>query len=192
VEELVKICPACGAEYLPHIEKCADCGTTLVLPGGQPAAPSAPEPGPGQVQAENLVCIRVADLDWARRLGARLERAGIDHLLEAQETEGARCCHGAGRFRVMVRRDDARAASAVDAEQLQADVPEMAGAPSSAGDADCCPACGDPVPDRAAECPACGLVLAFEVPACGGCGEPLPPGAKTCPGCGRSAAPACR
>lgn len=191
MEELVKICPACGAEYLPQIEKCADCDATLVFPGQQPAAPPAPTPGPGQAAAGDLVCIRVADLDWARRLGARLERAGIDHLLEAQEAEGARCCHGAGRFRVMVRGDDARAATAVDAEQLQADVPEMAGATDAAGDAGCCPACGDPVPERVAECPSCGLVLAFEVPACTGCGEPLPSGAKACPACGRPAGPQC-
>jgi hypothetical protein len=191
MEELVKVCPACGAEYLPHIEKCADCAATLVLPGHQPAAPPAPSPGPGQTVAGDLVCIRVADLDWARRLGARLERAGIDHLLEAQETEGARSCHGAGRFQVMVRRDDAGRAAAVDAEQLQADVPEMAGAADAAGDTGGCPACGDPVPERAAECPSCGLVLAFEVPACAACGESLPPGARTCPACGRAAGPQC-
>ena len=27
-----KICPACEADYLPHIEKCADCGAVLLLP----------------------------------------------------------------------------------------------------------------------------------------------------------------
>jgi len=26
-----KICPDCEIEYLPHIEKCADCGAVLLL-----------------------------------------------------------------------------------------------------------------------------------------------------------------
>ncbi len=26
-----KICPDCETEYLPHIEKCSDCGAVLLL-----------------------------------------------------------------------------------------------------------------------------------------------------------------
>ncbi len=190
MEEIVKVCPACGAEYLPHIECCADCGTTLVLPG-QPAVMAAPAAAHPPPETRDLVCIRVADLDWARRLGARLERAGIDHMLEAQETPGAKCCHGAGRFRVLVRRPDAEAAAGIDAEQLGVDVPEMEGVPAGQTSAETCPACGDPAPKSAAECPSCGLALVVEIEGCPGCGAALPPGAKQCPNCGRSGQQCC-
>jgi hypothetical protein len=133
----------------------------------------------------------VADLDWARRLGARLERAGIDHLLEAQETPGARCGHGAGRFRVLVRRPDAEAAAEIDAEQLRADVPELEGTPLGPTSSEACPACGDRVPEHVAECPSCGLALVVEIEGCRGCGAALPPGTKHCPNCGRECGQNC-
>jgi hypothetical protein len=133
----------------------------------------------------------VADLEWAKRLGARLERAGIDHLVEAQETPGSRCCHGAGQFRVLVRRPDAEAALAVDAEQLHEDVPDHEAVPLCETSAETCPACGEPAPESAAECPSCGLALVVAVEACRGCGAPLPPGAKQCPGCGRATGQSC-
>ncbi len=184
MEEMVKVCPACGAEYVPQIERCADCGETLVLPG-QPAVIPPPPSSPAPRPHADLVCIRVADLEWAKRLGARLERAGIDHLLEAEETPGARCC-GAGRFRVLVRGSDADAASRIDAEQYREDVPDLVAPQDCHQSPESCPACGGPVPVTAAECPSCGLALAVELEGCAGCGEPLPPGANYCPGCGRA------
>ena len=187
--DLYKVCPDCRAEYLPHIEQCADCGAILTLPG-QPAPP-APQPADATVSPHgDLVSVRVADLDWARRLGARLERAGIDHRLEAEAAAGGRC-HGAGRFRVLVRRPDAEAAMRVDAEQLQEEVPEMARVDTGAPAGDACPACGDSVSETAAECPSCGLALMPVMAACAGCGGPLPPGARQCPGCGRAVADGC-
>lgn len=190
MEELVKVCPGCGAEYVPQIERCADCGETLILPGQQadiPKPPAAPAPRP----PGDLVCVRVADLEWAKRLGARLERAGIDHLVEAQETPGAKCCQGTGRFLVLVRRPDAEAAMGIDAEQLRNDVPDLDPAMHNPQNPGTCPACGDPAPETAAECPSCGLALALEVEGCPGCGTPLPPGSRHCPGCGRETGQGC-
>jgi len=190
MHELVKVCPDCNAEYLPHIERCADCGAVLILPG-QPAPASASPPPEGRVQVrDDLVCVRVADLDWARRLGARLERAGIDHLMETEQTAGATCC-GSGRFRVMVRRTDAEAAVQVDGEQLRREVPEMDQLPQSSLNAEACPACGNPVSESAAECPSCGLAIMPVMAACAGCGAPLPPDAQRCPGCGRATGGGC-
>ncbi len=188
--ELFKVCPACKAAYLPPIESCADCGTTLVLPGQHGEVPATAVAAPRRDHAD-LVCIRIADLDWARRLGARLERAGIDHLVEPEETPGAKCCGGSGRFRVMVRQGDAQAATRVDAEQLCADVPDLEAPPTLEAAVDTCPACGDPAPETAAECPSCGLVLAPVVEGCAGCGTPLPPGTGQCPNCGRQTGPRC-
>lgn len=190
MEELVKICPGCGAEYVPQIERCADCGETLVLPGQQPDIPQPP-PSPAPPATGDLVCVRVADLAWARRLGARLERAGIDHLVEAQETPGAKCCHGAGRFLVLVRRHDAEAAMGIDAKQLCDDVPDLDPAMGTPQNPGTCPACGDPAPETAAECPSCGLTLAPPAESCPGCGAPLPPGVNHCPGCGRATGQGC-
>lgn len=190
MEELVKVCPGCGAEYVPQIERCADCGETLVLPG-QPADIPTPPAAPAHAPAGELVCVRVADLPWAKRLGARLERAGIDHLVEAEETPGAKCCHGAGRFRVLVRSLDAEAAMGIDAEQLCRDVPDLEPVINSQSKPETCPACGDPAPEAAAECPSCGLALVLEVERCQACGEPLPPGVKQCPGCGRDTGQRC-
>jgi hypothetical protein len=187
--DLYKVCPDCKAEYLPHIEQCADCGAVLTLPG-QPAPPAPPQAAAPASPHGELVSVRVADLDWARRLGARLERAGIDHLLEAEETAGGKCC-GTGRFRILVRRDDAQAAMRVDAEQLREEVPEMDGCEMSAPSNDSCPACGDPAPENAIECPSCGLALMPVMAACAGCGGPLPPGVKQCPGCGRTVDSGC-
>ncbi len=190
MEEMVKVCPACGAEYVPQIERCADCGETLVLPGQPAHIPPPPAAAPPR-DTRDLVCIRVADLEWAKRLGARLERAGIDHLIEAQETPGAKCCHGTGRFNVLVRRPDAEAAASVDAQQLCADVPELEGSAPAQVNPETCPACGEPAPESAAECPSCGLALVVEIEGCPGCGAALPPGAKHCPGCGRTGERCC-
>jgi rRNA maturation protein Nop10 len=190
MEEMVKVCPACGAEYVPQIERCADCGETLVLPGPPGAAAPPPPASPAADPARGLVCVRTADLGWARRLGARLERSGIDHLLEAEETAGARCC-GAGRFRVLVRTADAEAASRLDAEQYREDVPDLQAPLDHDLNPETCPACGGPAPESAAECPSCGLALVLELEGCPGCGAPLPPGVKRCPGCGRDAGQRC-
>ena len=44
LEEHAASCPDCGAEYIPTIERCADCGAALVLPGQPAVAPRAAPP----------------------------------------------------------------------------------------------------------------------------------------------------
>ena len=58
-----KICPDCEVEYLPHIEKCADCGTVLLLHEEHRRVQEDRQ----QLAAkaiENAVMLRKGDLKW--------------------------------------------------------------------------------------------------------------------------------
>ena len=85
-----KICPDCEIEYLPHIEKCADCGAVLLLHEEYKRAQEARKRLTEKF-IENAVVVREGDT-W-RRIYIKAGRAQTDALevlagLEGNETLG--------------------------------------------------------------------------------------------------------
>ena len=76
-----KICPSCGAEYYPHIEKCADCGAVLM--SAEEYRRAAEERKQTEEKAvENAVKIMEGDLDWMSEIRTVLLDAGIPCMLQ--------------------------------------------------------------------------------------------------------------
>jgi hypothetical protein len=153
-------CPSCGAEYLWTATTCSDCDVALAPAGA--AAPATSETLP---PISELACVRAASLGWARSLSERLADAGISHRIEVAhdlDDDGAARRPGANLpYGVYVLPDDLEAASEVDADFMQSQIPDLArdAGPSAAADLETCPACGAATAG-AGECPDCGLALA--------------------------------
>ena len=71
-----KICPDCESEYLPHIEKCADCGAILLLHEEHRRAQEERKLLMAQA-IENSVVVRKGDLKWLGELRNILIDTGI-------------------------------------------------------------------------------------------------------------------
>jgi predicted amidophosphoribosyltransferase len=179
---LVKRCPECREDYMPHVERCADCGAVLVARDdeapldGEAEAESPLPPGEYRVL---LAADRAAELD---PLVARLARAGVP----AKVTVSRR---GTG-FELRVR-DEERPR----AVELLHDVVGAAAAAEAAlerhfdaerGGYAHCPACESSLPAGATECAECGLLLGGEAPTCEGCGVEIDPTAARCGSCGHT------
>src|SRR4030042_7110196 len=71
-----KICPECEIEYLPHIEKCADCGAVLLL--HEEHRQTQEEKKRLMANAiENVAVVREGELKWLGELYNVLINAGI-------------------------------------------------------------------------------------------------------------------
>jgi hypothetical protein len=151
-----KVCPECREEFTLVATECAVCAVTLVYPGDLEAEPT-PEDFP---EMEALQCLRVGPLPWTRALSEALSQAGIGHRVErdtrSEDEGGAGPDRFGGQevFGTWVRPEEHAQASEIDADlfaHLEPDNQEAAGADES------CPACGDPLPAEAVECPGCGI-----------------------------------
>ena len=71
-----KICPDCETEYLPHIEKCADCGTVLLL-HEEYRRVQEEKKRLAEKAVRNAVVLREGDLKWLDELCNVLIDAGI-------------------------------------------------------------------------------------------------------------------
>ncbi len=181
---IVKHCAACGEDYMPHIEVCADCGETLVTrdddaPLDEPhGGPSGGLP-PGEYR-RLMAAERVAELD---PLVARLAAAGVP----ARVNVGSRG-HG---FELAVR--DPERAQAVELlrdvlrDNLAADSAAERHFDAERGAYNVCPACETALPQGAPECPECGLLLEGHAAACEHCGVELDADAEKCNACGHGA-----
>lgn len=246
-DDLVKLCPRCGSEYQMWVERCLDCGATLVHGiEGQGATVVRSEglaaEGPPTIPPDAIL-LRNAPPDWIGRLSEDLDEAGIGHWVSAPEWQKDP--------RVFVLPSDVEEARAIDRERYALEMPEVSGearprrtvrpqrrepsaddleikvCPSCGAEyqlwaetcADCgvplvrpwdlgsaresaprtavpvaslppdladpgaCPACGERLPDGAAECPGCGLMLS-QPDACPNCGVELEPFVASCRQCG--------
>ena len=156
-------CPRCESEFLASASRCESCGVDLVADLATVVHEADQMP-----PISELVCVRAASLGWAQGLSQSLAEAGISHRIEAVRDDGdddslreqpnARLPYG-----VWVLEVDLVRARAIDEDYLRGQIPDL---PSEAaevveGDGGC-PACGDPVPEDASECPGCGLALLFD------------------------------
>jgi hypothetical protein len=152
-----KICPRCGEEYVHTVQRCADCDVALGLD-----APDA-EVAFDMPPVEELVQIRNAEVVWIEGLAHALAEAGIPsrvELLRREDDTVQSRGMGAIRCTIHVRREDAVAATRIDAEFARTQVPDLPVADAGEwGESDACPACDTPLAADAAECPECGLAF---------------------------------
>lgn len=79
-----KICPDCEIEYLPHIEKCADCGAVLLLHEEHRQAQEEKKRLMAKA-IENAAVVREGDLKWLGKLYNVLIDAGIPCTPEREQ-----------------------------------------------------------------------------------------------------------
>jgi hypothetical protein len=150
-----KICPDCEVEYLPHIEKCADCGRVLLLHEEHRRAQEDRKRLAAKA-IENAVVVRKGDLKWLGELSNVLIDAGIPCAVTSED--GCNKGHCRDKFLLVVAAEDlARAQERVE-EYFRELHPELRASHELAKQGKC-PACGSPVGAGATECPDCGLML---------------------------------
>ncbi len=150
-----KICPECGAEYVPQIEKCADCGVVLLSPDELSRAKEEKEKLRKRT-VENRVVVREGDLGWISELYEVLIDSGIPCTVQSDAGCAKSCC--GSTCRLMVSREDLERAQARIEEYFMEMHPEVREAQGLIGEGKC-PACGSAVSPGARECPDCGLAL---------------------------------
>jgi predicted amidophosphoribosyltransferase len=166
--DLVKLCPQCGSEYQMWVERCLDCGVTLVHGReGQGAAIAAPGEEPSHDMStypQDCVSLRTAPPRWIGRLSEDLDEAGIRHWVAAPEWRRDPS--------LFVLPADLEAARVVDLERYALEMPEVGGhearprrpvrrREASADDLEIkvCPSCGGEYQLRAETCVDCGVPL---------------------------------
>lgn len=152
-----KICFDCGVEYLPHVEKCADCGAVLMLHEEYEKALGEKERLRGQT-VDSAVAVREGDLSWMSELRSVLIDSGIPCTVRTESV----CRKGCrDRYYLFVSRDDAERAQQRIEEYFAEMHPEIRASQDLLGEGKC-PACGSPVGDKDRACPDCGLMLVIE------------------------------
>ena len=152
---LNKICPDCEEEFLPHIEKCSDCGA-LLLTFEEHRKAQEEKKRIAEKIVENTVVVREGDLDWMRELHAVLIEAGIPCAVHSDTGCKKGCC-GAG-CRLLVSSEDLERAREKIEEYYMEVSPELR-ASNELLNKGKCPACGSPVGTDEQECRDCGLPL---------------------------------
>ena len=182
----IKICPKCGEEYDIEAQVCAECGGALAFPQDyeQRYEPPAPE--------VEVVLIREASFGYLKELLEHLAKkgiwAGVRSHGQAPSSCSTRKCAPQPIFGLYVAKTDEAAAQEVDRAHWLQGAPEE-GASFTYTESELqgvCPACSTRLPDKAIECPECGLAVGLsEEPAtCPDCGTEVADDAARCPKCG--------
>jgi ribosomal protein L40E len=148
--DLFKVCPVCAGEYRLEIERCADCDVPLVDPE-QLALRDARE----LPLSSGLVALRSASIPWALALAADLNRQSIRYRIDRRHARED------GLLTVCVRRQDWKAAQAVDAARERIEAPDEPEREDEAADYKVCPRCDGEYRLDAAICADCGIELVF-------------------------------
>jgi hypothetical protein len=150
-----KICPDCNVEYLPHIEKCADCGTVLLLHAEHKRA-QEDKKRLTAAAIENAVVVRKGDLKWLRELSSVLIDAGIPCMVISEPgCNKGRC---GDKCQLIVGTEDFEIAQERIAEYFMEMHPELRASNELIKQGKC-PACGSRVGAGENECSDCGLML---------------------------------
>lgn len=164
--DLVKLCPQCGSEFQMKVESCLDCGATLVVgvEGQGAAVPQGGAVEEAPAIPAGIVHLRTAATGWIARLSEDLDENGIRHWTTPPVWRRDPSLY--------VMPEDLEAASAIDLERYQIEVPDFAPeqprtqrpAPrpessSYAEDVKVCPSCGGEYQLWAETCADCGVPL---------------------------------
>ena len=152
---LNKICPVCEAEYLPHIQKCADCGADLLLPEEYRNALEERKLT-AEKTVDNTAVVREGDLAWMKELRAVLIDAGIPCTIFSDAGCNKGCC--GDKCRLLVSQDYLQKAQESIEEYFMEINPELRTSNEWIKEGKC-PACGSSVGKEEQECPDCGLAL---------------------------------
>ncbi|MGO9611479.1 MAG: hypothetical protein ACLPX5_00375 [Dissulfurispiraceae bacterium] len=165
-----KICPDCEIEYLPHIEKCADCGAVLLLHEEHRSAQKDKKRLTAKA-IEDSVVARAGDLKWLGELYNVLIDAGIPCTVTSDAgCHKSRC---GDKCRLIVSKEDLERAQERIEEYFMEIHPEIEASNELISQGKC-PACGSPVGAGDHECSDCGLTLVVikeenqEEESCGG------------------------
>lgn len=163
MDEQVKICPECGAEYFAHVKECRSCATALISPGEKPPKRAAPAEG-------RLECIAEGPYERVYDFAHVLESSGIDAKV-LNRGKGSSCASNAG-FGLFVHESLKRASVEIIEQYCEMQSPELREAEERLA-AGLCPACGADIKGADGACPDCGLSLgdACGDGGCGGCGH---------------------
>ena len=164
MDEQVKVCPECGAEFFAHIMECNRCEAELVSPEtvGRPSKMQSPSADP------SLVCIDEGSYDRSNEVAWGLRSAGFD--AKVLRTPANSC---KGGFGVFVDRECAREAAQKIEELWKQSHPEIEEAEERMRKG-LCPACSALLLGSSEECPDCGLFVGVREDDCsgdGGCGS---------------------
>ena len=152
---LNKICPDCETEYLPHIEKCADCGTVLLL-HEEHSRVREEKKQLAEKAVRNAVVLREGDLKWLDELCNVLIDAGIPcSVISDEGCNKGRC---GDNWQLIVSKEDVESAKERIEEYFMEMHPEIRASNELVSQGRC-PACGSPVAADANECRDCGLTL---------------------------------
>ena len=150
-----KICPSCGAEYYPHIEKCADCGAVLISDEEYRRA-QGERKQTEEKAVENAVKIMEGDLNWLSEIRSVLLDAGIPCILHSPSGCGKGCCGNTLQLKVSPE-DLERSQETIEEYLMELD-PDLRTAREMFGKGKC-PACGSSIGPDDRDCPDCGLPL---------------------------------
>jgi hypothetical protein len=150
-----KICPDCEIEYLPHIEKCGDCGAVLLLHEEYRRAQEERKRVAAK-EIENSVVLREGDLKWLGELYNVL----IDGGIPCTVTSDLGCNKGScgNKCRLIVATEDLERAQERITEYFMEMHPELRDSHELVSQGKC-PGCGSPVGADDTECSDCGLTL---------------------------------
>lgn len=164
MDEQVKVCPECGAEFFAHVIECNRCETELV----SPEEARGPAPKKSHDPTEGLACVEEGTYERANEVAWTLRSAGFD--VQVLRTPGGSSCKGS--FGVFVDRSAASEAVKKIQKAWNQSHPEVAAAEERMRKG-MCPACGALLMGSSEECPDCGLFLGVREDDCddhGGCG----------------------
>lgn len=167
--DLIKLCPQCGSEYQLQVERCLDCGATLVHGReGEGAALAAPKAMELEELAYPNECVplRTAPPAWIGQLSADLDDAGIRHWVSPPKWRSDPT--------LLVLPADLEAAQAVDLRRYALEMPDFM------QEQDEQQRIGRPPRSKPAEydlevkvCPSCGGEYQLWAEKCADCGVPL-------------------
>ena len=163
MDEDVKICPRCRAEYYAHITECKTCEVALIRPGEKEKEVEVKSP----LDKDPLVCVAEGDYEKMKAVSFALQEEGVKHKFLNAGSGKASCSSGPifGIFSELSKADK----TVMKVQDVwQRLYPSM----NLDYDAGKCPECGAPIKGTPNECPDCGLNPTGHGGDCsdGGCG----------------------
>ena len=155
---MFKYCHSCGGEFQSWVETCPDCHEPLHSAPAQTPEPEAATRSAAPLA--DLVLVKLGEPWELRALAGSLQAHGISSQIDTYPLGAAIAGGRAGsrgqpaRLGIYVPRADLDAVREFAAEFATSDLP---GDEELVHDPNACPACGEPTPENAASCSACGL-----------------------------------